>query len=169
MVPAVLVRMLLPIAVLISLFFLLRGHNAPGGGFVGGLVMATAVILQYMTNGTLWAEARTRIRPQSWIAAGLLSAAGAGLMAFVAQRPFLSALAWHGKLPLLGELHLSSVLLFDLGVYMLVVGAVTLILVALAHQSLRRHRKPLASMPAGTGVPVASSTASSATNTGRAA
>ena len=148
MVPAVLVRSLLPIAVLISLFFLLRGHNAPGGGFVAGLVMATAVILQYMTNGTLWAEARTRIRPQSWIASGLLSAAGAGLLAWLPARPFLSALAWHGHVPLLGELHLSSVLLFDIGVYLLVVGAVSLILVALAHQSLRRHRKPSVIAPA---------------------
>ncbi|MBV2207567.1 MAG: DUF4040 domain-containing protein, partial [Pseudomonas sp.] len=139
MLPAVLVRLLLPLAMLVSLFFLLRGHNAPGGGFVGGLVLATAVILQYLVGGTLWVESRLRIHPLYWIAIGLLAAATAGIGAALAERPFLTSQAWHGELPWLGELHLSSVLLFDLGVYMLVVGATVLMLVAIAHQSLRRH------------------------------
>ena len=63
-VPAVLGRLLLPVAGVISVFFLLRGHNAPGGGFVGGLVMATGFIVQYMVSGTLWIESRMRIHPQ---------------------------------------------------------------------------------------------------------
>jgi len=63
------------------------------------------------------------------------------LSALLASRPFLSALAWHVALPVAGELHLSSVLLFDLGVFLLVIGAAMLILVALAHQSRRGHRK----------------------------
>lgn len=137
MLPAVLVRLLLPLALLVSLFFLLRGHNAPGGGFVGGLILATAVILQYFVGGTLWVESRVRIRPRYWIAFGLLLAALAGMGAALAGAPFLTSQAWHGQLPLVGELHLSSVLLFDLGVYMLVVGATVLMLVAIAHQSLR--------------------------------
>ncbi|MBA4141739.1 MAG: monovalent cation/H+ antiporter subunit A [Nitrosospira sp.] len=141
MLPAVLVQLLLPVAGMVSVFFLLRGHNEPGGGFVGGLVMATAIILQYLVGGTAWAESRTRIYPQYWIGFGLLCAAGAGLSAWVVSRPFLSALAWHGTLPVIGELHLSTVLLFDLGVYFLVIGATVLILVALAHQSVRAHRK----------------------------
>ncbi len=150
MLPALLVRMLLPLAGMVSLFYLLRGHNSPGGGFVGGLVMATAMILQYLMSGTIWAESRTRLHPQALIAWGLLCAAGAGLMAWLATRPFLSALAWHGELPLIGELHLSTVLLFDLGVFLLVIGAAGLILVALAHQSLRRrHRLPAAAKLAG--------------------
>lgn len=150
MLPALLVRLLLPVAGMISLFYLLRGHNLPGGGFVGGLIMATAMILQYLAGGTIWAESRTRLRPQYWIACGLLCAAGAGLSAWLATRPFLSAMAWHGTLPLVGELHLSTVLLFDLGVYLLVIGAAALILVALAHQSLRRrHRLPAAARLAG--------------------
>ncbi|MGH8178267.1 MAG: monovalent cation/H+ antiporter subunit A [Steroidobacter sp.] len=142
-VPATIVRMLLPMAGLVSLYFLLRGHNAPGGGFVGGLVMATAIIVQYMTSGVLWVESRLRIHPQYWIAIGLLSAGLAGLTASFASRPFLTSLEWDLHLPLLGEVHLSSVLLFDLGVYMLVVGGAVLILVAIAHQSLRRPRKAL--------------------------
>lgn len=144
LVPALLVRLLLPVAGMVSLFFLLRGHGAPGGGFVGGLVMAIAMILQYMVGGTIWVEAHTRLRPQYWIAAGLLCALAAGLTAWLTNRPFLSALNWHAQLKLLGELHLSSVLLFDLGVYLLVIGSAALILLALAHQSLRSYRSSTA-------------------------
>src|SRR5690606_3409596 len=140
-IPAVLARLLLPMAGMVSLYFLLRGHNAPGGGFVGGLVMATAVIVQYMTSGTIWVEARLRVHPLYWIGTGLLAAVGAGLAALTLQLPFLTARSVHLALPVVGELHLSTVLLFDLGVYMLVVGATLLILVALAHQSLRSPRK----------------------------
>ncbi|HKE95872.1 MAG TPA: monovalent cation/H+ antiporter subunit A, partial [Povalibacter sp.] len=143
-IPAVLVRLLMPIAALVSLFFLLRGHSAPGGGFVGGLVMATAVIAQYMIGGTLWVESRTRIHPQYWIATGLLAAATAGEGAWLASRTFLTAISGSVTLPLIGEVHVSTALLFDLGVYMLVIGATTLMLVAIAHQSLRSHRRPLA-------------------------
>jgi multicomponent K+:H+ antiporter subunit A len=143
-IPAVLARLLLPMAGMVSLYFLLRGHNDPGGGFVGGLVMATAVIVQYMISGTIWVEARLRVHPLYWISTGLLSALGAGLIAWLMQEPFLTARSVHVPLPLVGELHLSTVLLFDLGVFMLVVGATLLILVALAHQSLRSPRKAVA-------------------------
>ena len=144
MLPAVLVRLLLPMAMLVSLFFLLRGHNAPGGGFVGGLILATAVILQYIVGGTVWVESHLRIHPLYWIAIGLLCAATAGASAWLTGQAFLTSLAWHGELPLLGEIHLSSVLLFDIGVYMLVVGATVLMLVAIAHQSLRNHHRKTA-------------------------
>jgi multicomponent K+:H+ antiporter subunit A len=140
----VLSTLLLPVAGVVSVFFLLRGHNAPGGGFVGGLVLATAFIVQYAVSGTTWVESRIRIHPQYWIAAGLLAACGAGMSAWLASRNFLTSLSWHGKLPGVGELHLSSVMLFDLGVYLLVIGATTLILIALAHQSLRSQRQALA-------------------------
>ncbi|NYT70082.1 monovalent cation/H+ antiporter subunit A [Pusillimonas noertemannii] len=139
--PAVLARLLLPMAVLVSLFFLLRGHNLPGGGFVGGLIMATAIILQYIVGGVVWVESRQSIRPQKWIALGLLVAGCAALSAWAVSRPFLSALVGDFDLPMIGTVHLSSVLFFDLGVYMLVIGATVLMLVALAHQSLRFRRK----------------------------
>jgi multicomponent K+:H+ antiporter subunit A len=139
--PTVLARLLLPVAAVISIFFLMRGHNAPGGGFVGGLVMATAFIVQYMMSGTLWIEARMRIHPHDAIGLGLLCAGGAGCGAWLVSRNFLANLAWHGNLPLIGEIHLSSTLLFDLGVYLLVVGSTVLMLVALAHQSLRSQRQ----------------------------
>ncbi|HET7062420.1 MAG TPA: monovalent cation/H+ antiporter subunit A [Nitrosospira sp.] len=142
MLPAVIVQLLLPVSWMVAAFFLLRGHNEPGGGFVAGLVVTTAVILQYIVGGTAWAESRTRIYPQYWVATGLLCAAGAGLLAWLAARPFLSALVLHADFPIIGEMHLSTVLLFDVGVFLLVVGASMLILVALAHQSRRGHRKP---------------------------
>jgi multicomponent K+:H+ antiporter subunit A len=140
-IQAVLVRMLLPLAGAVSVYLLLRGHNAPGGGFVGGLVMATAVIAQYMVGGTIWVESRLRVHPLMWIGVGLLAAAGAGIAAWSQSLPFLTALTADFHLPLIGDVHLSSVLLFDIGVFMLVVGATLLILVALAHQSLRRPRR----------------------------
>jgi len=141
-ISAVLIRLLLPMAALVSLYFLLRGHNAPGGGFVGGLVMATAIIVQYMAAGALWVESRLKIHPRYWLAYGLLAAVLAGLGAWPSALPFLTSRTIDLHLPALGELHLSTVLLFDLGVYMLVVGATILILVALAHQSFRSTRKP---------------------------
>jgi multicomponent K+:H+ antiporter subunit A len=139
-IPAALVRLLLPLAWLVSLYFLLRGHNAPGGGFVGGLVMATAIITQYMAGGTIWVESRLRLHPQLLIALGLLAAAAAGAAAWLKSRPFLTALATDLHVPVIGDVHVSSVLLFDLGVYMLVIGATVLMLVALAHQTLRSPR-----------------------------
>jgi multicomponent K+:H+ antiporter subunit A len=96
-------------------------------------------------------ESHLRIHPIYWMAFGLLGALFAGAGAWLAGTPFLTSQAWHGNLPLIGELHLSTVLLFDLGVYMVVVGATILMLVAIAHQSLRSHpRKPT---PGGGGNP----------------
>jgi multicomponent K+:H+ antiporter subunit A len=146
-VAAVLVRLLFPMAALVSIYFLLRGHDAPGGGFVGGLVMATAIIVQYMISGTIWVEARLRIHPQIWIALGLLAAAAAGFGAWLTSQSFLTSLAADLHVPLIGDVHVSSVLVFDLGVYMLVVGATALMLVALAHQSLRSPRRVVTPLP----------------------
>ena len=130
-------RWLLPFAGLVSVYFLLRGHHAPGGGFVGGLILATALILQYMVSGTLWVESRLRVHPLAWVGSGLLAAAAAGMSAWWSSLPFLTARAIDFHLPVLGEVHLSSVLLFDVGVYLLVIGSTLLMLAALAHQSLR--------------------------------
>ncbi|MFA7623462.1 MAG: monovalent cation/H+ antiporter subunit A [Pusillimonas sp.] len=143
-VPAILARLLLPMAALVSVFFLLRGHNLPGGGFVAGLIFATAIILQYVVGGTLWVEARQNIKPQYWLGLGALIAGGAAISAWWVARPFLAAFKVDLALPLVGSLKLSSVLIFDIGVYMLVIGSTVLILVALAHQSLRFRRKPAA-------------------------
>lgn len=140
-IPAVLVRLLLPMAGMVSIYLLLRGHDAPGGGFVGGLVMATGLITQYMVGGTLWVESRLQLYPVTLVGTGLLCAATAGALSFAADLPFLTARSLDLPLPVIGTVHLSSVLLFDLGVYLLVIGATVLMLIALAHQSLRSPRK----------------------------
>ena len=140
-IPAVLVRLLLPISAMVSIYFLLRGHHAPGGGFVGGLVMATALIAQFMVGGTVWVEQRLKVYPLTLVGTGLLCAGSAGMLAWWSGLPFLTARTADLHLPLIGEVHLSSVLLFDLGVYLLVIGATVLMLVALAHQSIRSPRR----------------------------
>ncbi|MCV5217117.1 hypothetical protein OFC53_38420, partial [Escherichia coli] len=77
------VRLLLPVAAVFAFHLFMRGHNLPGGGFVAGLVMAIAFIAQYMVGGTRCVEARLRLQPSRWIAAGLLIAlaTGAGALA----------------------------------------------------------------------------------------
>jgi len=142
MVPSVIARLLLPAALVVAAHFFLRGHNQPGGGFVAGLVVAIAMLTQYIVSGTLWVEGRTRLRPARWIGAGLLFGALTGLGAVVLGFPFLTTHTAHISLPLIGEVHLPSATFFDLGVLTVVVGATLLILTALAHQSLRAHRQP---------------------------
>jgi multicomponent K+:H+ antiporter subunit A len=143
LVPAVLVRLLLPVAAVIAVHLFMRGHNEPGGGFVAGLVLSTAFILQYIVSGTLWVEAHMSLRPQRWIATGLLVATATGLGSFAFGYPFLTTHTAHLHLPLLGELHIASALFYDIGVFALVVGATLLILTALGHQSVRGRRRPV--------------------------
>ncbi|XMB50954.1 monovalent cation/H+ antiporter subunit A [Pseudomonas fluorescens] len=140
MVPAVLVRLLLPIALVVSFYLFMRGHNQPGGGFVAGLVMSVAFILQYMVAGTQWVEAQMSLRPMRWMGFGLLSATLTGLGALFAGYPFLTTHTWHLGLPLLGDIHIASALFFDVGVYAMVVGSTLLMLTALGHQSVRAHK-----------------------------
>lgn len=140
MVPAVLVRLLLPIALVVSMYLFMRGHNLPGGGFVAGLVMSVAFILQYMVAGTQWVEAQMSLRPLRWIGVGLLFAMLTGLGSMALGYPFMTTHTAHLQLPLLGDIHFASALFFDIGVYAVVVGSTLLILTALAHQSVRSHR-----------------------------
>ncbi|GGY41528.1 monovalent cation/H+ antiporter subunit A [Pseudoduganella albidiflava] len=140
MVQAVYLRFLLPVMGVIAVYFFMRGHNLPGGGFVAGLIFAATLIVQYMVAGTDWVESRLRLRPHRWIGWGLACACGTGLGAWLFGYPFLTSHTAHVTLPVLGELHVPSAFLFDLGVFLVVVGTTMLILVALAHQSLRARR-----------------------------
>ena len=142
MIPAVYLRFLLPVMGVIAVYFFMRGHNLPGGGFVAGLIFATSLIVQYMVAGTDWVESHLRLRPHRWIGWGLVTACATGIGAWLFGYPFLTSHTAHVTLPLLGELHLPSAFVFDLGVFLVVVGTTMLILVALAHQSLRSRRAP---------------------------
>ncbi|UJB63405.1 monovalent cation/H+ antiporter subunit A [Acidovorax sp. YS12] len=140
MVPAVLVRLLLPFAAVVSAYIFMRGHNEPGGGFVAGLVLSVALILQYIISGVEWVEAHLPLVPRRWIATGLLCALATGAGAVALGYPFLTTHTAHLHLPWLGDVHVASALFFDIGVFTLVVGSTLLILTAIAHQSIRGHR-----------------------------
>jgi len=137
LVPSMLMRLLFPVIGIFAIYLFLRGHNEPGGGFVAGLVLAVAIILQYMAGGTRWVETRLRIRAVRWMGLGLLCAVLTGAGAWLLGYPFLTSHTRYVELPLLGKLPLASATLFDLGVFLLVVGVTALVLLALAHQSIR--------------------------------
>ena len=136
-VPSVITRAMFPLIAVLAAYLLWRGHNAPGGGFAAGVALAIAVVLQYVGGGTRWAEDRLAIRPMRWMGVGLLLAGATGAGAWVFAHPFLTSHTAHLTVPLLGALHVPSALFFDLGVFFLVVGATGLLLIALAHQSVR--------------------------------
>ena len=124
---SVAIEYLKPVLILASLFVLLRGHDEPGGGFVGGLIAASAFALEGIVNGRTKAGL-LGLKPATAAAAGLLAAALSGLPQVLAGKPFLTALT--GYLPLL-EIKLTTVLLFDTGVYLVVLGTALLIVEAL--------------------------------------
>ena len=142
LVPSVVMRLLFPVIGTLGIFLFLRGHDQPGGGFAAGLTLAVAIILQYMAGGAVWVEDRIRVFPLRWMAVGFVFALAAGCSAWIVGYPFLTSMMGDVHLPLIGDVHLSTVILFDLGVLAIVLGATVLELIALAHQSIRTHRKP---------------------------
>jgi multicomponent K+:H+ antiporter subunit A len=140
LVPFTLTRLLFPVMLIVAVFLLLRGHDLPGGGFSAGMVVAIAIIVQYMSGGTEWTEDHVRLRPRVWVGTGLLLATGTGLAASLFGRPFMTSYFAYAELPWIGKVPTASALLFDIGVFTLVVGATLLMLVALARQSVRGHR-----------------------------
>lgn len=140
MIPRVIVQVLFPAIIVLALFFFVRGHDLPGGGFIAGITMSIAFILQYMASGTRWVESRLRIQPIYWIGVGLLIALATGAGAWIFGYPFLTSHFSYIDIPWLGQLPAPTAMLFDLGVFVLVVGATVLMLVALAHQSIRTPR-----------------------------
>ena len=142
LVPGVLMRGMFAAIAVLALFLLFRGHNLPGGGFTAGIALAIAFILQYMASGTRWFEERIELGPVRLMGVGLAIAAITGAGAWLFARPFLTSHVAHLEVPLIGPLHLPSAFLFDIGVFALVVGATVLMLIAIAHQSVRSHRAP---------------------------
>jgi multicomponent K+:H+ antiporter subunit A len=140
LIPSVLARLLFPVIGVVALYLLLRGHDLPGGGFVAGLMVSVAITLQYMVAGTAWTEARLHIRPLTWMGLGLLLAVLTGAASWLFGLPFLTSYFAYAELPIVGTVPLATALLFDIGVFVLVVGATVLMLIALAHQSVRGHR-----------------------------
>ncbi|AWI79799.1 monovalent cation/H+ antiporter subunit A [Parazoarcus communis] len=141
MMLAVATRVMLPLALMVGFYVFLRGHNVPGGGFIAGLVVAVALIVQYMASGFGWAAQRMKVDYHALIGVGVLIAAATGLGSLVVGYPFLTSTAWHLDLPLLGELHIASAMFFDTGVFLVVVGATMLALANLSR--VGRHAEHL--------------------------
>jgi multicomponent Na+:H+ antiporter subunit B len=125
-------RYLLPLLLLFSIFLLLRGHNEPGGGFAGGLVAAAAFALYAIAHNVADARSALRIKPRTLIAVGLLVAVSSGLVSLLAGYPFMTGLWNNRALPVLGKV--GTPLLFDIGVYLVVIGVTLLIIFSLAEE-----------------------------------
>ncbi|RYY90367.1 MAG: DUF4040 domain-containing protein, partial [Comamonadaceae bacterium] len=145
--PSLMLRMaaafILPLALAVSAYIFWRGHNLPGGGFIAGLITAAALVLQFMALGQSEAEARFgggADRLTRGIALGLAVAGLTGVGAFFFGQPFLTSAYAHPVLPFLGEAGLATAALFDLGVYVTVVGATLLLFATLGAASKEAPR-----------------------------
>ncbi len=141
-VMASLTRLLLPLALLVSAFIFLRGHNQPGGGFIAGLVTAVALIMQYLANGVAWTQSRLPANMHPVLAMGLLVATLTGLASWLFGHPFLTSTYTYLYWPLVGKFEVASAMVFDLGVYLVVVGATLLILIHLGLMHSASHQAP---------------------------
>lgn len=132
LVLAVAARGLMALLLVFSIFLLLRGHNEPGGGFVGGLAAGAAFALYALAHGVEAARRVIRVDPRRFLATGLLLAVTAGLLGLAAARPFLTGLWLETPVPVLGKL--GTPILFDAGVYLVVVGMVLTVLFPLLEE-----------------------------------
>jgi multicomponent Na+:H+ antiporter subunit B len=128
------VRALQPLLLFFSVFLLLSGHHSPGGGFTGGMVAASAFVLHGMANGTDAARHALRVPPPVLMGTGLLCALASGLVAVFSGRPFLTSVWLKVGAGKLGELELGTPLLFDVGVYLVVMGVTLTFVVSLAEE-----------------------------------
>jgi multicomponent Na+:H+ antiporter subunit B len=125
-------RVVQPLLLLFSIFVLIRGHDAPGGGFAGGLVAAIAFILLAIAYDPDTARQALRVNPRHLLAVGLLVALATGLTGLAFGEAFLTGIFF--DLPVLagGRVELSTVFLFDVGVYLTVIGVTLTIVFTLA-------------------------------------
>lgn len=122
-------RLLVALLLLFSIFVMLRGHDEPGGGFIGGLIAATAFALYVMAEGAGAVRAVLRIDPRKVAGLGLACALAAGLIGLPAGEPFLRGL-W----VVLPSGKIGTPLLFDVGVYLVVLGGIVALVLALEEQ-----------------------------------
>jgi multicomponent K+:H+ antiporter subunit A len=122
---------------MVGVFIFLRGHNMPGGGFIAGLIVAIALLMQYMASGFAWTAERKSIDYHALIALGVLFAAGTGIGAWFNGRPFLTSDYGYVTLPPLEPFELATAALFDAGVFLCVLGAVMLALASISRLAIR--------------------------------
>jgi multicomponent K+:H+ antiporter subunit A len=139
---AVIARIMLPLALLVAVYLFLRGHNLPGGGFIAALVVGTALILQYLSDGSAMAQTRIGWRYRMIVGIGILIAVITGAGSFMLGYPFLTTSFTYVTLPVIGKFELATAMLFDLGVFVTVVATVVIILAYLG-----RLNAPLDTVP----------------------
>lgn len=138
-------RLLLPLTLAAGIYIFLRGHNQPGGGFIAALVVAIAFLMQYLASGFDWTDKRRRFSEHLLIAFGVLVAMATGLGSLFFGANFLSSAFDYFTLPLVGKFELATALLFDVGVFAVVLGAVLLALAQLSRIAQRAARAHAAS------------------------
>ncbi|HEY8340913.1 MAG TPA: MnhB domain-containing protein [Egibacteraceae bacterium] len=131
------VRAVFSTIVVFSLYLLFAGHNRPGGGFVGGLTAGAAFVLVYAAYGPEGLRQVVRAPPEALLGVGLLLAGGTGVAALLVGADFLTSGAVDVDLPLFGHVKLTSALVFDTGVYAIVVGLVRMVLSTLGAEPSR--------------------------------
>jgi multicomponent Na+:H+ antiporter subunit B len=127
------VRALMPLLLIFSVFLLLTGHHEPGGGFTGGLVAASAFVLHGVANGPAAARRAVRVPLPALMGVGLLCSLASGLVALEQGKPFLTGV-WMEIGGGLGSVKLGTPLLFDLGVYLVVMGVTLTFVFSLAEE-----------------------------------
>lgn len=125
---------LLYIILIFSFYMFVLGHNGPGGGFIAGLIAAAVILIQYLAFSRSDLEETFRPVFHRLIGGGLLVAGGSGLIGVVLDGAFLEGFHRHVTLPWGGHLEVSTVMIFDLGIYLLVIGAVISVFLALEEQ-----------------------------------
>jgi multicomponent K+:H+ antiporter subunit A len=138
LIPNLVARLLLPLALAVSLYLYMRGHNLPGGGFIAGLVLAVPVLLQYVLAGTHFVEHRLGFDYSRAIAVGLAVALVTGVGSWALGYPYMTSHTAYVDVPLLGKLPMASAMAFDTGVYIVVAAATLLMLSVLG--SIRAPR-----------------------------
>ncbi|WP_425039464.1 monovalent cation/H+ antiporter subunit A [Primorskyibacter sp. S187A] len=126
MMMVVMTRVIMPVVLMVGFYIFLRGHNEPGGGFIAGLVVSIAVVMQYMASGFTWTSARLRYPYHGVIGAGVLIAGLTGIGSWFVSKPFLTSDFTYVRIPPFNEFELATAALFDVGVFLAVVGAVML-------------------------------------------
>ena len=141
MMMVVLTRVLMPVVLMVGFYIFLRGHNEPGGGFIAGLIVSIGVVMQYMASGFSWTSARLRYPYHGVIGAGVLIAGLTGIGSWFFGKPFLTSDYTYVRIPPFEEFELATAALFDLGVFLAVVGAVMLSLESFSRLARRAHVK----------------------------
>ncbi|MFN3891902.1 MAG: monovalent cation/H+ antiporter subunit A [Beijerinckiaceae bacterium] len=143
-------RVLLPLALVVGVYIFLRGHNQPGGGFIAGLVVAISLLMQAIASGYQWTARRSRINAHVLLGSGVLIAGATGAGAFAFGRPFLTSAFGYFHIPLVGEVELATAAIFDLGVFLTVVGTVVLAIAQISRVEARAERVPTPEGPLNT-------------------